>query len=292
MSDVLVAIPAHDEADEITGCLRHLSDAVRWAQSSPSYGRIHVAVAGHRCRDDTVAHARAELSALPGRHLVEVDEDSGTVGEARARLVQAAVAELRLEPSRTWVLSTDADSHVPPDWITGTVDAARRAHAVAVAGMVELRDWEAPDAVRARYRALVEAGIGPDGHTHVYGANLAVRLDAYDRAGGFRSGHGEDQDLIDRLRALGEPVLSRFAPLVRTSARQPGRAGHGLGALLQRMQDEAARGAAPAEASPSAAPGARPLSEIRQSPGAAGGSRPPAAGPGPRAAAPSPLLPG
>lgn len=238
VNDVLVAIPAHDERVEITGCLERLAVAVQKAQASPSYGRIHVAVVAHRCHDDTFARAQAALDRLPGRHLVTRDEVSGTVGEVRAGLVATASAQLGLEPIRTWLLSTDADSHVPADWITGTVDQARHAAAVAVVGMVELRGWDAPAEVLERYADLVRTGIGPDGHTHVYGANLAVRLDAYLRVGGFGLGHGEDQDLVDRLHAAGEHVLSRFSPLVRTSARHPGRAEHGLGALLQRMQED------------------------------------------------------
>jgi Glycosyltransferase like family 2 len=237
VTDVLVAIPAHDEQAEIAGCLEHLAVAVRQAQASPAYGRVRVAVAAHRCHDETFAVARDLLAGLPGRHLVVRDEASTTVGEVRARLVAAGSADL--DPSRTWLLSTDADSHVPADWVTGSVAVARHAAAVAVAGMVELRDWDAPAEVLERYRALVAGGLTPDGHTHVYGANLAVRLDAYLRVGGFRAGHGEDQDLVDRLRAAGEHVLSRFSPLVRTSARRPGRAEHGLGALLQRMQEDA-----------------------------------------------------
>lgn len=236
MSDVLIAIPAHDEVEEIASCLEHVATALRLAQESPGYGRIVVAVASHRCADDTFEVARALLSELPGRHLVTRDEVSDTVGEVRARLVEAALPA-GFEPSRTWVLSTDADSHVPPDWVVGTLEQAHCRRATAVAGMVELRGWDAPPDVLARYQALIDAGLRSDGHTHVYGANLAVRLDAYQRVGGFRAVHGEDQDLIDRLRAAGEPVLSLLSPLVRTSARHPGRAEHGLGALLQRMHE-------------------------------------------------------
>lgn len=239
MTDVLVAIPAHDEGEEILACLEHLAVAVRRAQACSAYTGVTVAVSAHRCRDDTWAKASGALARMPVRHRVVRDEVSRTVGEVRARLIRRVVAELGPEPTDTWLLSTDADSHVPEDWIVATLDQARRAEAVAVAGMVELRAWDAPAEALARYVALVDAGLTGEGHTHVYGANLAVRLDAYLRVGGFRPGHGEDQDLVDRLRAAGEPVLSRFAPLVRTSARHPGRAEHGLGALLDRLQGDA-----------------------------------------------------
>lgn len=237
MTEVLIAIPAHDEAAEIGSCLEHVARAVRLARERAVHVRISVAVAAHRCADDTFEVAVAALADLPGRHLVTRDEVSHTVGQVRARLVARAALQVRAGPERTWLLSTDADSLVPTDWVVDTLDAARRRQAVAVAGMVGLRGWDAPPEVRQRYQALVEAGVGPDGHTHVYGANLAVRLDAYQRVGGFGAGHGEDQDLVDRLRAAGEHVVSSFTPLVWTSARHPGRAEHGLGALLQRMQE-------------------------------------------------------
>ncbi|MGI9156120.1 MAG: glycosyltransferase [Marmoricola sp.] len=237
MTEVLIAIPAHDEEAEIGACLEQVARAVRLARECPSCVRTSVAVSAHRCSDDTFEVAVAALADLPGRHLVTRDEVSHTVGQVRARLVARATSGVRAEPEHTWLLSTDADSLVPADWVVETLDAARRRGAVAVAGMVGLRGWDAPPEVRQRYQALIDAGVGPDGHTHVYGANLAVRLDAYQRVGGFRPGHGEDQDLVDRLRAAGERVVSSFSPLVRTSARHPGRAEHGLGALLQRMQE-------------------------------------------------------
>ncbi|MEP6815835.1 MAG: glycosyltransferase [Marmoricola sp.] len=237
MTRVLVAIPAQDEADEIAACLEHVATAVRLARASASYEQVTVAVAAHRCTDHTFAAARAALAGLSGPHLVTRDAVSDSVGQVRARLVASAARRERADPSRTWVLNTDADSHVPPDWIPATLDQARRGHATAVTGMVELRGWDPPPHVRERYQALIGAGVGPDGHTHVYGANLAVRLDAYERVGGFRAVHGEDQDLVDRLRSAGERVVSAFAPLVRTSARHPGRADGGLGDLLDRMHE-------------------------------------------------------
>lgn len=238
MTEVLIAIPAHDEADEIGSCLEHVVRAVRVALRCPSYERVTVAVAAHRCSDNTFEAATSALAELPGCHLVTRDPVSATVGQVRARLIADAVSRVHATPERTWLLSTDADSLVPVDWVVGTLDGARRRGVVAVAGMVELRGWDAPADVQRRYDALIAAGTRPGGHTHVYGANLAVRLDAYLRVGGFRAGHGEDQELVDRLRAAGEHVASSFAPVVHTSARHPGRAEHGLGGLLQRMQGD------------------------------------------------------
>lgn len=238
MTAVLVAIPAHDEEPELAICLRHLRAAVVRALATADPPTIVVSLAAHRCVDDTFAIARGILAGFPVRALVTRDALSGSVGDVRRRLVYLARAHVDERVEATWLLNTDADSRVPPDWIVETVRVAESTGVVAVAGMVQLHGWQPPPTLRLRYARLIEAKIDESGHGHVYGANLAVRLDAYDRAGGFRGVLGEDQDLVDRVRAGGEPVLSTFAPLVSTSARTPGRADGGLGTLLQRLSEE------------------------------------------------------
>ena len=61
--DVLVAIPARDEADRIEACLRSVLTAIRLARLQGVVGRSTVAVAAHYCRDDTAARARRLLGS-------------------------------------------------------------------------------------------------------------------------------------------------------------------------------------------------------------------------------------
>lgn len=232
---VLVCVPAHDEAAEIGATVAHLARAVSEAAAAGVTGAV--AVAAHRCSDQTEELARCALEQVPWPSYVVHDLTSRTVGAVRAGLV-SELLRTSLEPptGRTWLFHTDADSHVPPEWIRTTVQTARATGAVAVTGMVDLRDWRPTSAVRERYRRLIAAGLhvrsGELTHDHVYGANLAVRLDAYLRVGGFRDVNAEDQDLVDRLRAGGAHVAATLEPVVATSARTPGRAMIGLGALL------------------------------------------------------------
>lgn len=236
--DLLVAIPAHDEQGSITGCLLSVAAAVRHAVAAGHVRRPLIAVAAHRCSDATGATALNTMTALPVPFLLDTDADSRTVGEVRARLVDRVASRHRLSGSG-WLFNTDADSTVPLDWVTSTVERLQSAGAVAAAGMVEVMGWTASPVAHRRYRQIIEAGVGAHGHSHVYGANLAVRQDAYRSVGGFRSvPHGEDQDLIDRLRDDGLPVLSTFTPMVTTSGRMPGRAAHGLGRLLAELADD------------------------------------------------------
>ena len=238
---VVVAVPARDEEDTLPVCLAHVLCAVTHAQALGEVGAALVAVSAHRCVDRTREVATAMLSGHDHLACVVVaDQASRSVGQVRARLVTEAVDALDpTPPEECWVMSTDADSAVPLTWLSSTLAVARATGAAAVAGLVEVHDWAAEAHAVAAYDRLVAEGLQEHGHSHVYGANLAVRLDAYAEVGGFRDlPHGEDQDLVDRLRAAGLQVATPLGPRVRTSGRVPGRADLGLAGLLGRLAEE------------------------------------------------------
>ncbi|WP_158716461.1 glycosyltransferase family 2 protein [Blastococcus sp. Marseille-P5729] len=230
---VLVAIPAHNEQLLLGRALEAAVQAVDDLRSQCPFD-ISIGVSAHRCTDDTFAVAGARLASADGVDVTVLrDKRSRTVGGVRRRLINAMLTPGMHAPT-TWLLSTDADSIVPPQWISQMLQAAAREDAVAVAGMTDLVDWSANAQQRAAYDHIVEAGLTDDGgHRHVYAANLAVRLDAYLAAGGFPSvAHGEEHHLIEAIRAAGGTVATPRHPRVRTSGRMPGRAAHGLGDLL------------------------------------------------------------
>lgn len=237
MVDIIVAVPAHNEQDTIGACIAAVWASVRVAIASGLLDRAIVAVSAHRCRDRTESIARAALiagaagSAATSWRL-DTDLTSATVGEVRAALVAGAAADLPADAD-SWLFNTDADSLVPTGWIAELLEAAEARSATAVAGLVTLSGWTASEAARQRYRDLINAGLTSTGHRHVYGANLAVRWDVYRAVGGFHGvPHGEDTQLMNRIRSAGHPVASVFHPVVTTSGRVPGRAADGLGDLL------------------------------------------------------------
>lgn len=233
-TDVLVAVPAHDEQARIRACLTSVGLALRQARETGVVRAARIAVALHRCTDDTAAAALTALRRFEEiDHLLWEEPRVLRVGAVRTALVRrAAVAPPRLRGD-AWVFSTDADTVVPTDWISSTLALRRRQPVDLVLGLADLGPWEADSNARQAYAALVDAGVDGARHTHAYAANLAVRLGAFEAVGGFPAlPHGEEHGLAAAIRAAGLHVITSVTPRVRTSARMPGRAPHGLGALL------------------------------------------------------------
>ncbi|HYN17567.1 MAG TPA: glycosyltransferase, partial [Actinomycetes bacterium] len=187
-----VVIPARDEQRRIAACITSVVRALQ-ATVLPAT----VVVVAHRCTDRTARIAEWVL----GERGVVVADRSGRVSQARARGADLALTELaRLTgapPAGTWLLSTDADSTVPADWVNRILSHAEYG-AAAVAGLASLDSLHGltPGARRA-YLDLVRAGIDGTTHRHAYAANLAVRADAYRAVGGWpRVEVGEEHALL------------------------------------------------------------------------------------------------
>ncbi len=238
---VLVVLPARDEQDAVTATVRGVCRALDEARARGLVGACTVEVAAHRCLDETAVRARA---ALEGRYdgRVRADGTSSTVGQVRDAAARRGLARLGTPPEDTWLLSTDADTDVGTDWVSRVLEAAARADAVAVVGVTDLDRWRGSERAAAAYARQLASKTyaGEHGplheHGHVYGANLAVRADAYLDVGGFpHVVHGEDQALVDALAARGHRVLRTTAVSVVTSGRLHGRAAHGLADHLARL---------------------------------------------------------
>lgn len=234
-----VVIPARDEVERVAACLRSLRRALLRAPGVDC--AVHLVL--DRCTDGTAGVVSEMLAGRPGWSWdVSIDDlPVGRLRDAGARVVLDRLAGH--DRARTWLLSTDADTTVPPDWVVRHLDHARKGTA-AVCGVVELSGGTPlpPDAAE-RYRRLVDAQRGRHRHTHVYGANLGVRADAYGAVGGFAPmATGEDRDLVTRLLAAGHPVAHPLDVRVRTSSRLDGRARGGLADLLSALHEGVAAG--------------------------------------------------
>ncbi len=216
-----VVIPAHDEEDLLPSCL----DAVRLAAAPLAGIPVHVVVVADACTDQTAALARAGGAAV-------LDIEAQNVGAARA----AGVAEVLrrtgpLDPASVWLATTDADTLVPPCWLTRQLRYAEGGWD-AVVGTITVTDWrQYPAEVPPRFQQLY-ATCGAT-HPHVHGANLGFSAAAYLAAGGFGPTRtAEDHALVNALAAAGRRVLRTTTVSVVTSARRRARAPHGFSHLL------------------------------------------------------------
>ncbi|RTL67803.1 MAG: glycosyltransferase [Pseudonocardiaceae bacterium] len=230
---VAVVVPAHDEQALIGPCLDALAAA---ADVVPDGCAVAVTVVLDRCTDGTATVVRDTVRRRfrPGTVATVVTASARTVGELRTLGLDDALRRLGDVPAdRVWLLSTDADTRVPPAWIRDHLRFAD-AGADAVAGVVDLDGLhELPADVQCRYTAIVDAGTTAHGHTHAYAANLGVRADAFVAAGGFPVvAAGEEHALLAVLRAAGRRIATPVDVRVRTSARTRGRAEGGLADLL------------------------------------------------------------
>lgn len=235
----VVAIPVRDEAERIGACLTALA-----CQQGVEAGGIGVVLLLNNCSDGTaeaVAAWRAS-SSLPVR-VVERVFAGANAGWARREAMDIAAAWIEDGGHADGlILTTDADSRVPADWIVGNL-AAVAGGVDAVAGAIALDEADAarlPAALHARgrlegaYDALLtelEARIDPllhdpwPRHRTTSGATLAVRLSAYRRVGGMPPlAVGEDRAFVSSL--LSSDAKVRHAPdiVVVTSGRLEGRA--------------------------------------------------------------------
>jgi hypothetical protein len=232
-----VVVPAHNEEAHIERCLRGLVLAL---EQLPRETARAVCLVLDRCADRTAERVFAELDRLSTRgtvlsvEIVSYDEPA-TIGALRDTGLRRTLRLLDGHPlAATWLVSTDADTTVGRSWVLDHLRYAEKG-ADAVVGMAELDDLASlgPHSGR-RYARILAAGVHGDRHTHVYGANLGVRANAYLAVDGFPpSDSGEDHRLCERLRVAGHHVVSPTDVRVRTSSRRHGRASGGLAELLR-----------------------------------------------------------
>ncbi|MEO6270496.1 MAG: glycosyltransferase family 2 protein, partial [Lautropia sp.] len=158
-------VPAHNEQDVIGACLRSVFLASRCTALSEEPVLVFVVL--DDCSDETGSIAREHGAVC-------VPVCARNVGRARA-----LGAEMALEAGARWLAFTDADSEVPPDWLSTQLALGSD----AVCGVVDVREWgDYDDSVRRQFHASYFA---MDGHVHIHGANLGVSAGAYRSAGGF-----------------------------------------------------------------------------------------------------------
>ena len=252
-------MPARDEAERISACLRALLDQRDLEGAPIPPDSIRVVVLANNCRDGTAEVARRSGGAI---QVVEASLPpcSANAGAAR-RAVMDMAADLIPSGGAGLICTTDADSRPRPDWIARLWKAVD-AGAEAVAGAVDFDPQEAEpvafsedrrrEGLYSALQAEIVARADPEAHNpwpnHIWawGANLAVTASAYRRVGGLPARPlAEDRAFVEQLRRHDVPVRHCLDARVWTSARRVGRAEGGLASLVD---DHAGADNAPCDA--------------------------------------------
>jgi glycosyltransferase involved in cell wall biosynthesis len=219
-----VVVPVHNEEALLADCLQ----SVRQAAADPLLDAepVELVVVLDACTDRSTAIAirhQAQIVSLNAR----------CVGAARA-----LGASLALDYGARWIAFTDADTIVPPNWLSAQLALC----ADATCGQVSIDDWSGyPIRVRERFVERYSAKT-----RHIHGANLGISAAAYEKAGGFPPLQcGEDAALISSLEERRGDVRWAGPTRVVTSARSHTTIENGFASFLESLREQCAAEAAP-----------------------------------------------
>ena len=239
--DIAVIIPARNEEQRIGTCLGAL------ARQEPS--RVTIIVVVNNTSDGTGPRAR-KISDCHGMDLILLEPTLAPgQGAGTARRIGCNHA-LRSMPGLRYIMTTDADCIVAPDWIARNLAHLQKSDAVCgkvnliphEAGILDGMDREFAT-LEGIYRDLVQdiyARHAPDcadicgTHGEAAGASLAFSKVAYLAVEGFASIQcGEDRTIVRALRQAGRSVCHASDVTVQASCRLTGRAVGGMSDALK-----------------------------------------------------------
>ena len=211
---VSVAIPAYNEEDCIADCLRSIARQRTWA-------KVEAVVCLNACTDHT-AHVAIKVAEEEGLDLKLVDEPLKGIARARQRAFKEASGDI--------IVSADADSLYPTDWIERIVTSFRSNPQTAlvygpvyftrirgVTGTVMRYAYPVIDFVITQFDRITK-------HPNVRGPNFAVDRKTFEDVKGFNVSLEafEDNDIAWRAAKLrGQRALHYDRHLVvHSSARR------------------------------------------------------------------------
>ncbi|MDQ8043586.1 MAG: glycosyltransferase [Patulibacter sp.] len=253
--DAWVVMPARDEVDRLGDAV----DAVDVAAQHAAAGRTHLVLVDDGSTDGTSEVARAAARAWRhGTAVVLAGPGAGSGWARRTGLDHALLMVRRAADGEGLIATTDADSRVPPHWLSRLHALVDAGHEV-IAGDIALEPGTHPQLVAARAARL--AGRLADvlrtdpraDHPHFAGANLGFTARALASLEPLPTPSSlEDDALRARCEALTLPILRDASFAVTTSPRLDGRAAVGLASAL--AADAGRLGLLPNEARTAAPP--------------------------------------
>lgn len=252
---VCVCVPARNEVSRLPILLEALAE-------QDVDGSIRVAVLVNNSGDGTACAARDAARAFEGRLDMVLNEvvlpiETANAGAARSLAMELGITVLGGREDAV-LISTDADSRPPCDWVRNILRAMREgADIVGGRLVIDARDPLPLD--MGRVRALwdlywadvrsIEDTLDPIAwdpaprHGDHTGASLALRVSTYREAGGIPPiASGEDRALVEAAVALGARLRHPVDVWTRVSGRLDGRARGGMADHLRVLADTLAHG--------------------------------------------------
>lgn len=231
-----VIIPAHNEEDDILGCLESLQRSHSYAVERGINCRFRVVVVADACTDATASIV--EDFAARHRNVFVLATSFQSVGRARdfgwrhfMRTEESTTGE-DSDSAWVWVAFTDADSRVPEHWITTHLELAARGVDCLV-GTVAPRPETATADLVATWHANHEL---LENHPYIFGANMGLRASALEAIGGVPPLEcGEDEAIVDAVLREGGRIRRTDDCRVLTSARLSGRTRGGFSSYLRQL---------------------------------------------------------
>ena len=115
IEQILVILPANDEEQHIARTVASLERAIEQTELA-----VTVVVALDRCTDDTELVGRRSVTRAGGATWIWMRCDEGRASSSRQVALEHALVDLGVSEATATVavLSTDADTVVPSDWIS------------------------------------------------------------------------------------------------------------------------------------------------------------------------------
>lgn len=185
-----VVIPAYNEEKYIAACLDSLV-------KQKTKKKFEVIIADNNSSDKTVDVAKKYCNKLNLRIVIETKK-----GRAPARRAGFAAAKGEI------ILSTDADSVVPENWVTYLTDALTSSEAIAVSGTGKMIDQNNFRNKFINFAQPVSMHVYKlmCGYYWLTGFNFAIYKNTYEKSGSFDSKLNamEDVELAMRVRKYGK----------------------------------------------------------------------------------------